>query len=101
MEYKDIRQLLEIAGAEEVNYKTMIIRMMKFSPERFLSLYNERPYEPAINDMQHTEKLKSLVKRHYGSKIEGIKAIREYCQIHNFDRYYGLREAKEFFEANC
>jgi len=100
MEYKDIRQLLEIAGAEEVNYKTMVIRMMKFSPERFLSLYNERPYEPAINDIEHIEKLKIIVKRNGGNKIGGIKEISEYCRIHNFEDFYGLREAKEFFEAN-
>lgn len=32
-------------------------------------------------------------------KIPAIKAVREYCSAHKFDKYYGLRDAKDYVEA--
>ena len=97
----EIRQLIDVASMQDANaYKHMVIRMMQFDPDRFLALYNEKPYEPAKSEMDHIEKLKNIVKRNSGYKLQGIKSIREYCQNNGFDKYYGIREAKEFFEAN-
>lgn len=32
-------------------------------------------------------------------KIPAIKAVREYCATHKFDRYYGLKDAKDYVES--
>ncbi len=32
-------------------------------------------------------------------KIPAIKAVRQYCSEHKYDKYYGLREAKEYVES--
>jgi len=34
-----------------------------------------------------------------GNKIPAIKMVRDYCVTHNYDRYRGLKDAKDFVES--
>jgi len=49
----------------------------------------------------HEARLTSLlVDSDFGNnKIAAIKAVRSYCADNNFDKYYGLLDAKKFVES--
>jgi hypothetical protein len=53
------------------------------------------------SQVNHEHALRQLVKTFpSGSgKIPPIKAVRQYCSDNNFNKYYGLKDAKDFVES--
>lgn len=47
----------------------------------------------------HEKNIKDLVFSFPGQKISAIRAVREYCINNNYDKYRGLKDAKDYVES--
>lgn len=54
----------------------------------------------ALSGVDHEKALRDLVMAFdgQGNKISAIRAVRNYCVKNNYDKFQGLRDAKEYVE---
>lgn len=92
-----VAQIIRIAnGFLVVDYNT--------GEQHYIEHFNLQWLIEGVNkptDEYHERALRTMVlgfPRGTG-KIPAIKAVREYCSENKFDKYYGLRDAKDYVEA--
>lgn len=68
--------------------------------EYFTPQFDIATFLKTLAGVDHEKVLRDLVKSFDSDrKISAIKAVRDYCITNNYEKYRGLREAKDYVEG--